>query len=83
MSFHHFRKVDLGMFLTIMTIIGVLYAGFAKPEQWDDAAAKVKTFEPRIDKNEKDIAELRGVNTAQFALIVRELDGIHRELRRR
>lgn len=82
MSPQSLRKTDWGLMLTILLILGAIYAGFAKPESWDRAATEIRELRPIVEKNEKDIAELRAINTTQMSMIIRELDGIHRELKK-
>lgn len=81
MNIHSPRKVDAGLVLSILLIIGALYAGFGKPARWDDATDRISKLEPRVDQDEKDIASLRAINSTQMSMIIRELDGIHRELK--
>lgn len=81
MSIHAIRKVDVGMLLSIILIVGALYAGFGKPSKWDAAADQIDKLQPRVEKVEKDEAELRAINATQMSMIIRELDGIHREIK--
>lgn len=81
MSIHTIRKVDVGMILSGLLIVGALYAGIGKPLAWDEAVKDLTDLKPRVEKDEKDIQTLKEVNATQMALIIRELDGIHRELR--
>jgi hypothetical protein len=81
MSFHEVRKVDIGVALSIIMIIGAIYAGFGKPASWDQAVKDVNDLKPRVENEEREISELRAINTTQMSMIIRELDGLHRELK--
>ena len=83
MNFHSFRKTDIGLVLSILLIIGALWKGYAKPASWDEAVAEVAVLKPKVTQCEKDIAEIRAINTTQMTLIIRELDEIHREMKTR
>lgn len=75
------RKTDIGLILTCLLIMGSIYSGFYKPFEWDEAVKKIDLLEPEVIENAKEIAEIKSVQTTQMSLIIRELDGMHRDLR--
>jgi len=82
MSERHFmRKADLAYILVILTLCGAVWAGIKLPARWEQTTKDVENLKPRVEHLEIIHAELDARNTTQMTLIIRELDGIHRELK--
>ena len=75
------RKADLAYIVVVLTLCGAVWAVIKEPMKWDQASKDVELMKPRLDAVEKHTIELDARNTTQMTLIIRELDGIHRELK--
>jgi len=75
------RKADLAYILVILTLCGAVWAGIKVPMKWEQTTKDVENIKPRLEHLELAHAELDARNTTQMTLIIRELDGIHRELK--
>jgi len=79
---HHFmRKADMTYIIVILTLCGAVWAALKEPMKWEKASNDIAELRPRVDKIEERVTELDARNTAQMTLIIRELDGIHKEVR--
>lgn len=76
-----FRKWDLVTIPALLMLAGTLYRMAQHPMQWDQNTADIADLRPRVTALEKVVAEDRAVNQTQMTLILRELDGIHRDVK--
>lgn len=75
------RKADVAYILVVLTLCGAVWAGIKHPMKWEQTSTDVEQMKPRLEHLELSHAELDARNTTQMTLIIRELDGIHRELK--
>jgi len=79
---HWFRKADMTYLIVVMTLCGAVWAVIKEPMKWDQTTMDVEAMKPRLDRVEQHVTEIDARNQAQMTLIIRELDGIHKEIRR-
>jgi len=75
------RKADLAYILVVLTLCGAVWAVIKEPMKWDQTSKEVELMKPRLIAVENKAIEMDARNTTQMTLIIRELDGIHRELK--
>lgn len=82
------RKTDWGLILTCLLVGEAVWRGYSKPASWDQAKTDIEAMKPRvendehnIDANAKEIVGIKSVQTVQMALVLRELDSMHRDIR--
>lgn len=68
-------------FATVVTIAGWIWVASSKNSQLEQTREEVIDLRPKVDQNQKDIIELRAINTTQMSMIIRELDSLHREMK--
>lgn len=78
----NWRRSEWISFATLLTISGWIWWASSRTVVWDETANEVKTMEPRLVALERENAEIRAINTTQMSMIIRELDGLHREIKR-
>ena len=61
MSFYPIRKADVGLMLTVITIIGAIWVGYAKPSSWDQAVKEVAELKPQVAIHDKQLAVISSV----------------------
>lgn len=76
------RKSDVGLLMTILTMIGALYIGFGKPATWDQAAKDVDILKPKVSENSIQIARLNQAEEDHFIAIMSELKAINKKVGR-
>ena len=81
MSERHLRKWDIAYITAFLILCGTVYTMAKHPMQWDQNTKDLDDLKPRVTSLEKAVAEDRAVNQTQMTLILRELDGIHREVK--
>ena len=81
MSERHLRKWDIAYITAFLILCGTVYTMAKHPLQWDQNTIDIADLKPRVDSLESSQKADRAVNQAQMTLIIRELDGIHREVK--
>lgn len=76
-----YRKWDLVTIPALLMLAGTLYRLAQHPMQWDQNTMDLNDLKPRVTALERTVAEDRAVNQTQMTLILRELDGIHRDVK--
>jgi hypothetical protein len=52
----NFRKVDWGILLTLLTLLGVIWQAYAKPAQWDQTVKEMADIRPKVYEHDKQLA---------------------------
>ena len=55
-SFYPIRKADVGLILTVVTLAGIIWAGYAKPASWDHAVKEVAEIKPKVAEHSTQLA---------------------------
>jgi len=80
------RKMDWTLILTIIGMFAASIVFAVKVvtvhAQWMDRVEEADKLAPRVDALEKNLVDLKATESAQMTLIIRELDGIHKEIHR-
>lgn len=76
-----YRRYDMAAITALLLLAGTVYTMAKHPVQWDQNTADLADLKPRVSKVEANVQEIRDINQAQMTMIVRELDGIHREMK--
>jgi hypothetical protein len=63
------RKVDFGLALTILTLVGVIWQAYAKPAEWDHTVKEMAEIRPKVYDHDK-----------QLAVIIERLDEMNTHL---
>jgi hypothetical protein len=78
----NWRRSEWLSFATLLTVGGWIWYVSAKNSLLVQNDQEIKEMRPRVDAIERKEDEFEARNTAQMTLIIRELDGIHREIKR-
>ena len=66
---------------SLVLVALTVYTMAKHPMQWDQNTVDIADIKPRLAKVEANLQEVRDVNQAQMTMILRELDGIHKEVK--
>lgn len=82
MSFFPVRKTDVGLILTVITLMGAIWAGYAKPASWDQCVKDMAIVQPMVIQHETQIAVLTRSEEDHFKAIMAELQAINKKVGR-
>lgn len=69
------RKADWTLMLTIVTLVGVIWAASAKTSPWDQAVKDISELRPKVENNQLQIAIL----TEKLTSIDKHLESIDKK----
>lgn len=58
MVFRPPRKVDAGLFLSLLLILGAIWKGYALPASWCQAVKDIEYLKPKVEAQGLQIAEI-------------------------
>ena len=81
------RRLDTTLVLTLIGMLATTVVFGIRVvrahSKWMDKVDEAVALRPEVESLKEQFGELKAVNTTQMSLIIRELDGIHKELARR
>lgn len=82
MNFFPIRKTDVGLILTVVTLMGAVWAGYSKPASWDQCVREMNSIKPIVMAHETQIAVLTRSEDDHFKAIMAELQAINKKVGR-
>ena len=76
-----FRRWDVAAITAMLVLVATVYTMAKHPMQWDQNTVDIADIKPRMAKVEANLQEVRDVNQAQMTMIIRELDGLHKDIK--
>ena len=76
-----FRRWDVAAITAMLVLVATVYTMAKHPMQWDQNTVDIADIKPRLAKVEANLQEVRDVNQAQMTMIIRELDGLHKDIK--
>ena len=82
MNFFPIRKTDVGLILTVIMLLGAVWAGYSKPAAWDQCVKDVVIMKPIVSDDHTQMAVMKQTENDHFEAIMLELHAINKKVGR-